>query len=437
MNRTQLSSLGVALIVLGFLALSLSACSKNSSSPTGPGGAGGVVTVSGKVIGSNGQPVAGVAVLVTGLPSVNTDANGAFTISGVSTPYSIAVVNGTNSTALVYRGLTRSDPTLYWPGITTGTAHSASASGTLVPWTAIPPGTQTTAAVSFVSTEASGSTAPNLSTGAYTVNVGPWYGASTTITGTLYALVWNYDASNLPTAFTKFGKRSNVSLLDGTTNPNQNDTLGTAQTGQITGTITLASGYTFNGRYLFAVFESKGGIPVLYDNSTVPNFTYNTPNVSGASMSLQVAATKATGGTVESYTSGLAVNATNVAVTVPAAPELSLPVDNATGITTSSPFSWTPFTGGVQVLEFTPNVGGQPRFWVVTAASSDSIPNLASAGLPIPKAATYKWALEAVAPFSSVDAATGTGGLAQFVLNPHVFTGAYGRTNQRTFTTAP
>ncbi len=433
-KRQLLLFLAIAITTLS-LALLISACSKSSSSPTGPGGAGGVVTVTGKVIGINNQPVASVPVLITGLPSVNTDANGSFTIPNVTTPYSIAVVDGVNNRALVYRGLTRSDPTLVWLGASPGTPRNASVSGSLIPWTAIAPGAKTNARVAFVSTDATGVGLPSFTTGAFSSGT-LWYGPTTT-TGSLYALVWDYDANGLPTTFSKYGKRANVTLLDGTTNANQNDTLGVAQTAQISGTMNVAAGYTLSTRSLTAVFESKGGITFASEVSPVPNFTYNTPNIPGVTLSLVALATKAGSGTVESFTSGLAVNATNVSVNVPAAPELSLPVNNATGVTTGTPFSWTQFSGGVHIVSFSPAVAGQPSVLVVTAATGDSIPNLSSAGLALPKSASYSWSVIGVSPFASIDAAAGTGGVLGFATSTSSFTGSFGNSSSRTFTTAP
>ena len=93
-KRTLLLFLAASSIALT-MALLISACSKSSSSPTGPG-LGAIISVTGKVIGLDNQPIASVPVLVTGLPSVNTDANGNFTIPNVTTPYSIVVVDGAN-----------------------------------------------------------------------------------------------------------------------------------------------------------------------------------------------------------------------------------------------------------------------------------------------------------------------------------------------------
>jgi len=386
------------------MALLLSACSKNSSSPTGPG-SGAIITVTGKVIGIDNQPIASVPVLVTGLPSVNTDANGNFTIPNVTTPYSIIVVDGAHFRALVYRGLTRSDPTLFWLGASSGTSRNAAVSGNLVPV----PGASTLAGTAFVSPDAAGNATANITTGAFLIS-STWYGPATT-TGSIYALVWQFDANNLPTTFTKFGKRSGVSLLNGTTNPNQNDTLGVAQSAQISGMVNVASGYTLTGRTLAAVFESKGEIQFLTDGSTVPSFTYVTPNVTGAGLTLEAGAKSAAGSTVVSIVSGLAVNASNVSITMPAAPEPSLPINNATNVTKGTPFSWTPYVGGVHILVFNPSAAGQPEVLVMTAAASDSIPDLTSAGLSFPKSATYTWNVDGVAPYASVDAASGPGGM--------------------------
>jgi len=413
------------------LAVLIGACSK-SSSPTGPG-AGSVITVTGKVIGINSQPVASVPVLVSGLPSANTDANGSFTIANVTIPYTVTVVDGTNKRALVYRGLMRGDPTLVWLGTTPGTSHSATVSGKLVPWTQ--QGAGVSARVAYASPDAVGGGNVTLATGAFSVT-STWYGPTTT-TGTVYALQWSYDANGLPTTFSNFGKRTGVALLDGTTNANQNDTIGVAQTGQISGTVSIPAGYTLTGRNLAAVFESKASIVVLSDASTVPNFTYNTPNVTGVQMSLVAAIAGATGSSVESFLSGLAVNQTGITMTIPAAPELSLPVASATNITTSTPFSWTQFAGGVHILEFNPAVTGQPSYLVLTSATSDSIPNLTSAGLTLPSSATYKWSVIGVAPFASVDAAAGTGGVLGFITNTSAFTGSFGNSATRSFTTAP
>ncbi len=419
------------------LALSLAflfgACSK-SNSPTGPG-TGGIVTVTGKVIGVNSQPVASVPVLIAGLPSVNTDANGNFTIANVTTPYTVVVVDGTNKRALVYRGLSRSDPTLFWLGTTPGTSHTASVSGALLPWTAIAPGTKTTARVCYASPDAAGSSQVNLTSGNYSLS-STWYGPTTT-TGTIYGLMWDYDANGMPTTYDKYGKRSNVSLLDGTTNTNQNDTIGVTQTAQISGSVTVPSGYTLGARTLYAVFESRIGIPVLSDPTTIPTFAYNTPNVTGVTISLVAAISNGTGGAVESFLSGLAVNQTNATMTIPAAPELSLPVNNATGVTVGTPFSWTPFAGGVHLVSFNPVVAGQPSILLITAATSDSIPNLTSAGLALPSSAVYHWNVAGVAPFASIDAAAGTGGALGFITNTYAFTGSFGNSASRLFTTAP
>ena len=131
MRRQQFISWGAAL-ALALSAGIISGCKSNSTGPAGGGGgAGSVVTVSGKVISQNGQAVAGVPVLVAGKVSTNTDANGNFSIANVTTPYDINVVDATNKQALVYKGLNRTDPTLVFLGSSPGTARHGTINGTM------------------------------------------------------------------------------------------------------------------------------------------------------------------------------------------------------------------------------------------------------------------------------------------------------------------
>jgi len=51
--------------------------------------------------------------------------------------------------------------------------------------------------------------------------------------------------------------------------------------------------------------------------------------------------------------------------------------------------------------------------------------------------ANYKWSVIAVAPFASIDAAAGPGGVLGFVTNTAGFTGSFGVSATRAFTTAP
>src|SRR5215472_3550718 len=71
------------------------------------------ITVAGKVTDQAKQALSG-AIVVIGAQHATTDASGAFSIGGVTAPYDAAVIVpvGARNTAIVYKGLTRADPTL-------------------------------------------------------------------------------------------------------------------------------------------------------------------------------------------------------------------------------------------------------------------------------------------------------------------------------------
>lgn len=437
MSKVQTQDVFRGFLIAALCGSLMTGCTSKSSGPTGPGGGtGGTITVSGTVIGANNQPQSGVPVIIIGttIPSVNTDASGKFTISNVTTPYNIAVVDAASKRSLVYKGLTRSDPTLVWLGLSPGVAHNASLTGTIYPSSSYPePLTGRRSRVAFASPEAASGTNVNGTTGTYAVGA-TWYG-STTTTGTVYALQWNYDGSGIPSSYQGFGMRSGITLLDATTNPNGNDTMSAVSSATLSGTVTVASGYTLAQKSLSVVFANKGSISLLSDNSAAAVFSYTAPSITGASMYLTAVSTKSTGTSV-AFKLGLAPNATGVALSVPAAPELSLPVNATTGVTKSNLFSWTPVPNAVHLVLFN-GPGGQPSYLVLTAAAADSIPDMSAAGLGLPASTSYTWYVYSFGPLGSTDAAAGSSGFLGALVGLPLGDGFYGFSANRTFTTAP
>ncbi|MBX7097712.1 MAG: carboxypeptidase-like regulatory domain-containing protein [Myxococcaceae bacterium] len=76
-----------------------------------------VVDVKGRVVDDSGAAVAGAQVSVSGGGSATTDAAGAFTLTGVRTPYRVVAVTADQHGAVDADGLTRTDPTLVVPGV--------------------------------------------------------------------------------------------------------------------------------------------------------------------------------------------------------------------------------------------------------------------------------------------------------------------------------
>ena len=428
-SRSIMTRISVPII----LALLVGAC-LNDNSSVNPG-TGGTHSVTGRVVGANGQPIPEVPVVVPGHPPSVTDGNGYFTITNVSSPYTLVVVDGKYKRALVYRGLTRPDPTLTWLGSSPGTPHEGTLQGSLIPWSSVSPGVRATARVAFSSSAVASDAAVNLDSGSFSLH-NSWFGPPS-ITGTIYALTWTYDVNNLPTTFEYFGRRTNVPLGAGQTNTNQDDTLNVVPTGFVSGTTSVPAGYTITSLRVYAVFESRAGIMVLNDFSPSPSFFYSAPGVPGVTLMLLTIASKPSGEIVESFISGLPVSASNVAVQLPAAPGLILPIDNASGVNSRTPFMWTPSSGGVHLLEINSSAPGASTFIILTSALQDSIPDLSWAGLSLPLSTAYQWAVLRIAPFASVDAAAGPSGTLQFVANPYAFTGFYQSSATRAFTTAP
>ncbi len=343
----------VALVVVCCAVGLLAGCG-NDESTTGTGGSLTPITVTGKVIGANKQPVSGVPVLIAGIPSVNTDPNGNFSIANVGRPYTITVIDAANKQAILYRGLTRSDPTLIFLGSNPGVKKVASLTGRIFPSSSYPePATRKTL-VGFVSTETGRTTTATPATGLYTLSNAEWYGPSTT-TGTLHALQYDYNTSTgLPTTYVGYGVRSGIALLDATSNPERQ---------------------RYDVRCRNHEHDRERHRPCrVYDlrerpcrwcsaiprDSTCCRTTIRRlhspmrcPISPGPLFRIGVIATKASTGSTMVWKANVAGNATGVTVTVPGAPELSLPINAATNVTTSTPFSWTQYTGGVHLLIYT------------------------------------------------------------------------------------
>jgi len=89
------------------------------------------ITVSGLVQDRVAEPISGATVLV-GKSSVTSRSDGTFSIPGVMVPYDITAILPAQNTAVVYKGLTRSDPVLLYPDVAAA-ERTATISGTVPP----------------------------------------------------------------------------------------------------------------------------------------------------------------------------------------------------------------------------------------------------------------------------------------------------------------
>lgn len=390
------------------------------------------ITVSGRVTDLQNEPVANAPVVIFGHTPVTTNVDGEFSVPEVSTPYSVAVVVNTSNAAVVYQGLNRPDPTLLFLDFVPLTPKQATLSGTVSGGAGFPQPANHTVRAAFGSPETSASLFPSGVTGIYNSTLN-WFGPSAT-SGTLHALQWERDGSNLPVSYTGYGKKAGVTLSDGGTFPNQDVILSGVATTDLSASASLPAGYSLSNKSLNIDFGDGADIFLLFDGSNSTLFSYKTPNLTGATMRLSASASKPGGFFSRSVEAGLAPSATDVTLTIPAAPELSLPVDNAINVDTTTSFSWTPFSDGVHVAIFLPAVATQPRYYIFSKDASVTLPDLSAQGLGLASAAAYTWQVSGFAPFANLDAAASpdflkvVSGVASY---------SQGTSNTRSLTTAP
>jgi len=354
-----------------------------------------------------GEPIAGAAVLVPGMSPVTTLADGSFSIPGVHVPYDIVLLPPGRDTAVVYDGLTRSDPTLVFP-FYAGGARFATITGT-VPPTA---GTGSTSThVFFVSgRDVVGGTPADVTTGAYSFGVG-WRSAGGTLTGQLYVLRWTGDALGHPASYDGYASKP-LTISDGSSSSGIDFTaaeLTDPPEQIIAGSVTIPTGYTQAVRRLFVFF---GRVPVYWEESgsLAGDFSYTVPSISGVVSGVSASAEDPASRTSWYVKNGISGNTTNVSIALQEAAHLTQPTNGASAVDTSTSFAWSPGGGtGVNIIWVTPDNGASPTFLVLTTLDHAKIPDLTAAGMGLPATTAYHWVVDKVFPVASVDDAAREG----------------------------
>ncbi len=409
----------------------------------------GTVTVAGKVISTTGEAVSGASVRI-GTVSTTSSSDGSFSVPNVSLPYNASVVttSGSNKQANVFQGLTRSDPILqlFLSGFPApAVPRSATISGNLSGGAGFPNPANHTTAVFFASpdtafTAVSRPAGPSY--GPFTVN---WAGPTTT-SGKLYALQWQRDAStNLPVSYKGFAS-ADQTLSDGGAFGPINLALSNTTQNTLSGTLSVpaVSGVTLT-KYVFLRLPPNAGIDLLSDNTNTTSFSYQTPNISDATITVAAGADISPGGGTYGWKTGLATNATGVNLPIDSLPTLSSPSSGASNVTINQTFQVASVpSGSVRVFFIS---GGTLSYAIVTSADTVQIPDLSAQGMAFPTsgAVSFSWNVRTFKPFASVDAATGsTGYVAEFIQLFYALFGAgpgpasdggLSFTTSRTFTT--
>jgi hypothetical protein len=385
----------------------------------------GTVNVNGKVVNQAGGVTANVPVVIKSgaafSVTIRTDANGNFAVANIPTPYDAMVLIGNRVTVSV--GLTSATPTVLdmfssRPSVA-GPGGSASLSGTVTGGIGFPTPGPSLTSVLFASPDVQTNQylLANNNTGDYSTSDTyfdydgdpvplSWFGPTTT-TGTLHALQVQGQFEYDPISYSGYGFKEDVSLADGSAVTGQDIALAAVTPATFAGTYTPPAGYTVVQTLVALKFGSGGLMLIEFDPLATEAFSYNTPNIPGATLVLASTAVKGDAYSVVVNT-GLAVDATGVTVAFPAAAEgLTY---SSTGVTTGTQFLLMAVPDAVHVLvigsgasEYSSSV---PSYIFLTSGTSATIPDLTSAGLKLPANTDYTWVVYGLGPYADVEAAS-------------------------------
>jgi hypothetical protein len=395
---------------------------------SGPSSGG--ITVIGKVITYSNEAGSFLPVMVNG-QKTSTDASGNFTVQGVSTPYSLVVLQASKSQVYVYQGLTRPDPIVLVGG-SSNAARKATINYSFSNFTnaAPPAGEGAEGQLGCVSVEVSINCGVSGSVGnAPYSNEVQWNGA-TNIRLYFHALQTFKNNKNVVTLFNRFARVENSQIVAG--QPNSvgfsfqsvsNKTLG--------GSVAAPAGFTLTARALGFLALGRTTYPFSYElnqSGIAPNFTWASPDIAGMSLYFSATATKG-GATIHANLNNVAPDNTSINLSLPAPAEHNQPANNALGITQQTAFSWTPMSAAAYSVSIYPTSSGPLNYTIYTRNTELTLPDLSSFGYPLPKGVSYRWTISSYGPVDSVN------DLAAGVPNPQYAQSGY--SGERNFTTAP
>lgn len=364
----------------------------------------GPITVNGFVKDYWGQPVSGAAVVITGKTPVTTSASGTFSIPNVNTPYDISLIVSSSKTAVVYKGLSRSDPKLFYLGTGTSVVYnSATISGT------VPAASGKITRVLFVSGSDYNYTNADPTTGTYSFSLG-WIGIIDSLAGKIYVLRYTTNLSGLPIDYDAYSTKT-LTVKKGVTHNNQNfsvSDLSNPSENTISGTIIRSTDYTLSSRTLYIKFD--GALLYLAQEYTSPlpdNFSYIVPSLTGVTLAVSASASKISTPNNQSsnFTKmGITPGSSGVNVKLENGPHLALPLHNSTNVDTLTDFTWSQGGGeGVNLVEFYSGSSINPTYYIFTMGSSLRIPNFSALALGLPANTNYQWRVYRYLPVNSID----------------------------------
>jgi hypothetical protein len=387
----------------------------------------------GRVVNRFLDPYVGVRVGIAGVGETVTDAEGRFFFAAAPAEYDLFLLDDAGGQVILYDDLHRRDPVaVLAPAVIDGSTpeleRSAGVGGTAAP--GFPPMPDENAQVSIGGLVVNDVVVPSPVTGDYLLEDLPWHGAPDRA-ATVHALIWLEGAGELPVAYA-YGSTA-VTLTDGTIG-DADVTLAPLATMPFDATFTFPAGFATPGlsAFLFTVdgarFDLGGG-----NGATI---TFEAPELDGAQLVVRAYAARSdlSGATAGATIAGIQPG-DDVTIALPEPPELLAPASGVDDVDASTLFTWLPYDGGLHAVAFNPlDPAAAPRFVVLTAAASATLPAASEFGVPVPAATSYFWLISATAPVADTDAITDPALLAAGFVPP---THTEGNSVSRQFVTAP
>lgn len=394
------------------------------------------ITVTGTIRGNR----SGVKVGIIGKQSVTSGAGGVFTFPDVTPPYDLytfadgGTVSSPVPTVFFFHHLTRPDPivsaatpvTLTLKVLCTiiGTCPNADLSGTK---TGV--GTNTDPVV-FAWSDGSFIGGTLNANGTYTGNAR--WSTGNTDQGSLQAIQLTRKASGAPNTYLGYAKSGQLTLTSGTPATLNLTFAPVNSTATLTGTVNGPAGYPSPSISLLQQFGNVQA--ALWTTTTTTTVDATFPLIPAAGGGALFASATLNGGTssfVQPLTATVAVN-----FTMPAAAELAMPVDAATGVTTSSHFTWTSAASTINELNISTGTPNPAAYKIFTTASDVTLPVVPE--LTLPANGSFSWRVVAYGPNTTIDEAAASNELevvtsADYAGLPHAQTFS----PSRTFTSAP
>lgn len=293
------------------------------------------VEVRGRVIGLDGRPAAGVDVYLAGEGHATSDAEGRFVFEGVLRPYTIHLLHpsadpSVGDLAISYLGLTSEEPVLTSSAALSAAEHHGSVYGTVSAGTGFPQPASHVTRVTYASDGTRGTVDADGASGDFALPGMTWFGADAV--GALHALQWRTDAGGLPVEYVGHGTRDLTLHAPIIGYLAQDMALLPVGEGNVSGTVELPSGYVLGARWCNVMYAEGGWATVAAELFPPAGFSYVTPTIPDAGISVFVLAGAPSGEFIAAIRTPLPTDASGVVVTVPSVPELASPAEASAGV---------------------------------------------------------------------------------------------------------